>query len=84
MEEREHPSIDEMLDAWRQIDDFADCRLVEYAKEKIGEASTFKEIREAMRKIERMSYAFSIIIGQADPLVANLETTKNKIEEIGE
>lgn len=84
MEESEYPSIDEMLDAWRQIDDFSDWRLVEYAKQKIGEASTFKEIREAMRQIERMSYAFSIIISQADPLVADLETAKKKIEEIGE
>ena len=84
MEECEYPSIDEMLDAWKQIDNFVDSRMVEYAKQTISESSNYSEIREAMRKIERMSYAFSIIFGQADPLIADLETTKKKIEEIGE
>ena len=84
MEEREYPSVAEMLDAWKQIDDFVDSRLVEYAKQKIGEASNFTEIREAMQRVQRMSYAFSIILGQADPLAAELEAAKKKIEELGE
>lgn len=81
MEEFDIPSVDEMLDAWKQIDSFVDSRLVEYAKQKIGEASNFTEIREAMREIQRMSYAFSIILSQADPIAAELETAKKKIEE---
>lgn len=81
MEEYEFPSVDEMLDAWKQIDGFVDSHLVEYAKQKIGEASNFTEIREAMREIHRMSCAFSIILSQADPIAEELETAKKKIEE---
>lgn len=81
MEEFDIPSVDEMLDAWKQIDGFVDSHLVEYAKQKIGEASNFTEIGEAMRQIQRMSYAFSIILSQADPIAAELETAKKKIEE---
>lgn len=81
MEENEIPRVTEILEARRELDDFADTFLVNYAKQQIRDAVTFDDVQEAIHSTQRMAYAFSAMMGQMDAFTAEMQQIQNKFEE---